>query len=208
MNMASGLLQMAFPRRTWNVKTSRREVFLTFDDGPTPEITEWTLDQLAKYKAKATFFCIGKNVKKYPDLFKRCINENHSIGNHLYAHENGWKTPTTNYLSSVKKTEQVFLEQDIITHLLRPPYGKMSQQQAAQLTNKGYEVIMWDVLSMDYSRKITPERCLHRAVKDIQKGSIVVFHDSVKASTNMQYALPQLLEQFSKKGFTFKALPQ
>mgnify|MGYP006441543295 FL=1 len=208
MNTASGLLKMAFPKRTWNIKTDKKEVFLTFDDGPTPEITEWTLDQLAKYQAKATFFCIGKNVKKYPDIFKRCINESHSIGNHLYAHENGWKTPTSDYLNSVKKTEQAFLEQDIKTHLLRPPYGKMSRQQAVHLANKGYRVIMWDVLSMDYSKRITPERCFNRTIKDVQKGSIIVFHDSVKASGNVQYVLPRLLEKSSKKGFMFKALPQ
>ena len=199
---------MAFPKRIWNIQTDQKNIYLTFDDGPTPEITNWTLDQLAKYQAKATFFCIGKNVIQHPEIFKKCIDEGHSIGNHLYRHEDGWKTPTVDYLNSVEKTDQVFLEYDIKTRLLRPPYGKISQKQAVQLTNEHYKLIMWNVLSRDYDKNIKPEKCLHNSVKNMQKGSIVVFHDSLKASANMQYALPRLLEKFSKEDFAFRALPQ
>lgn len=206
MNTTSSLMKMAFPERIWSVQTEKKEIYLTFDDGPTPEITEWILDQLAKYKAKATFFCIGKNVIQHPEIFKRCLNEGHSIGNHLYEHENGWKTPTTDYLDSVEKTDQIFLKYNVKTHLLRPPYGKISQKQAVRLTNEHYKLIMWNVLSKDYDKNITPKKCLDNSIKNLQKGSIVVFHDSVKASTNMQYALPRLLEKCSKDGFAFSAL--
>ena len=206
MLTTSGLLKMAFPKRTWSVQTDKKEIFLTFDDGPTPEITEWTLDLLKKHKAKATFFCLGKNVNQHPEIFKRCIDEGHSIGNHLYAHENGWKTSTTDYINSVKKTGRIFSEYNIKTRLLRPPYGKISQKQAIQLADEHYKLIMWNVLSKDYDTKTSPEKCLKNSIKNLQKGSIVVFHDSVKASTNMQFALPRLLEKFSKEGFKFEAL--
>ena len=208
MNTTSSFLKIAFPKRIWNIQTDQKEIYLTFDDGPTPEITDWTLKQLKKHQAKATFFCIGKNVIQYPEIFKRCLNEGHTIGNHLYEHENGWKTSTTDYINSVKKTNKLFLKYDVKTNLLRPPYGRISQQQAIQLTDNDYRLIMWDVLSKDYDKNSTPEKCLNNSVKDLQKGSIVVFHDSIKASTNMQYALPKLLEKFSKEGFTFKALPE
>jgi len=208
MNRTSSFLKIAFPKRTWNIQTDQKEIYLTFDDGPTPEITDWTLGQLAKYKAKATFFCIGKNVIQHPEIFKRCVAEGHSIGNHLFKHEDGWKTPTADYINSVEKTNQIFLKYNLKTRLLRPPYGKISQQQAVQLTEDDYRLIMWSVISKDYDPNITPEKCLRYSIKDLKRGSIVVFHDSLKASLNMQYALPRLLEQFSKEGFVFKALAQ
>ena len=208
MNTTSRLLKRTFPKRTWNIQADQKEIYLTFDDGPTPEVTEWTLDILAQYNAKATFFCIGKNVNLHPSIFKRCVAEGHSIGNHLYAHENGWKTTTDCYLSSVEETHSLFLEHGVETRLVRPPYGRMKNKQAQELLAMNYELIMWDVLSKDYDKSIRPEECLLNATTNLKKGSIIVFHDSVKASDNMQYALPRLLEQFSKEGFSFKALPQ
>ena len=208
MNTTSRLLKRTFPKRTWNIQTDQKEIYLTFDDGPTPEVTEWTLNILAQYNAKATFFCIGKNVNLHPSIFKRCVAEGHSIGNHLYAHENGWKTTTDCYLSSVEETHSLFLEHGVETRLVRPPYGRMKNKQAQELLAMNYELIMWDVLSKDYDKSIRPEECLLNATTNLKKGSIIVFHDSVKAADNMQYALPRLLEQFSKEGFSFKALPQ
>ena len=208
MNTTSSFLKIAFPKRIWNIQTDQKEIYLTFDYGPTPEVTEWTLDILAQYNAKATFFCIGKNVNLHPSIFKRCVAEGHSIGNHLYAHENGWKTTTDCYLSSVEETHSLFLEHGVETRLVRPPYGRMKNKQAQELLAMNYELIMWDVLSKDYDKSIRPEECLLNATTNLKKGSIIVFHDSVKAADNMQYALPRLLEQFSKEGFSFKALPQ
>jgi peptidoglycan/xylan/chitin deacetylase (PgdA/CDA1 family) len=208
MNTTSRLLKRTFPKRTWNIETSQKEAFLTFDDGPTPEVTEWTLDILAQYNAKATFFCIGKNVSLHPSIFKRCVAEGHSIGNHLYAHENGWKTATDKYLSSVEETNSLFLEHGVETRLLRPPYGRMKNKQARQLLAMNHELIMWDVLSKDYDKSIRPEECLLNATTELNKGSIIVFHDSVKAADNMQYALPKVLEMYAEKGFLFKGLHQ
>lgn len=208
MNTTSQLLKITFPKRTWKVDTSQKEVYLTFDDGPTPEITEWTLDILAQYNAKATFFCIGKNVCLHPSIFKRCVAEGHSIGNHLYAHENGWKTSTENYISSVKKTNSLFLENGVKTRLLRPPYGKMKNKQAQELLAMNHDLIMWDVLSKDYDKSVSPEKCLQNVTSNLNKGSIIVFHDSVKAAKNMQYALPKVLEMYTNKGFRFKGLHQ
>jgi len=187
---------------------AEKTVYLTFDDGPTPEITEWTLNKLKQFNAKATFFCIGKNVKNHPEVFQQIIDEGHSIGNHTNNHLNGWKTKKEDYLNNVsiaEKTIQQFTS-STTKRLFRPPYGKIKRKQSLELLKRGYKIIMWDVLSADFDQSISKEKCLKNVLDNIDNGSIIIFHDSVKAEINMKYALPKALEVLSKKGYEFKAI--
>ncbi len=185
------------------VEGKEKIIYLTFDDGPTPEITEWTLNELKKFNAKATFFCIGKNIEQHPEILRKIISENHSVGNHTYDHLNGWKTKAKEYLQNVEKCNFVisnFLNPKL---LFRPPYGKIRPSQYSNLKSQ-YSIIMWDVLSGDFDQNISGEKCFNNVVKNAKSGSIVVFHDSLKASKNLFYALPKTLEYFSEKGFGFE----
>jgi peptidoglycan/xylan/chitin deacetylase (PgdA/CDA1 family) len=184
-----------FPNYVWDIPNAENKVFLTFDDGPTPEITEWTLEQLRKYNAEATFFCIGNNVEKHPDIFQMVVQQGHAIGNHTFTHLKGWKTSTEEYIESVRKC-------GLKTNLFRPPYGKIKPSQSVILRKMGFRIIMWDVISYDFDQSISPEKCLENVLKNVQSGSIIVFHDSVKAEQNMRYALPKTLEFLKEKGFT------
>ena len=198
-----------YPSLTWNIKTKKKEVYLTFDDGPDPEVTSWVLDQLKKHHAKATFFCIGKNIKKYPEIFSEIIFDGHSVGNHTQNHLKGWKTKTDIYIDNVlecNKTITQFNKLKIKQQLFRPPYGKIKKSQATKILNKGYKIIMWDVLSADFDTTISKERCLQNVINNTKEGSIIVFHDSVKAAKKVKYALPQVLKTFSDKGFVFKGI--
>lgn len=190
-----------FPNYVWDKATTNKELYLTFDDGPTPEITQWTLEILEKYNAKATFFCIGKNVEKHPEIFQEIIDSGHAIGNHTYNHLKGWKTLHRDYIADIEKATK-----NIKTSLFRPPYGKLTPKQGKTLIAKGFNIVMWDVLSMDWDKSISPESCLEKVLTKSSLGSIIVFHDSMKAAKNMKYALPKVLEHFSKKGFSFKKL--
>jgi peptidoglycan/xylan/chitin deacetylase (PgdA/CDA1 family) len=201
-----------FPNYVWDIATTRKELYLTFDDGPTPEITNWTLDILDQYHAKASFFCIGANVEKHPSIFKRILSKGHTIGNHTQNHLKGWSTKTQNYLSDVKEAEttiNTILVNEKISKvsLFRPPYGQIKPQQSKNIRALGYQIIMWDVLSFDWEQDISEEQCLENVISKSKPGSIIVFHDSVKASKNMRYALPKVLAFFSNKGFEFKSLP-
>ena len=198
------LIQRLFPKYIWNKASLDKTLYLTFDDGPTPEITQWTLDTLSKYNAKATFFCIGENVTKHPDIFKSVAQAGHTIGNHTFNHLKGWRTNTEQYVDNTLKAQQVIKPNS--NGLFRPPFGKIKRSQAKQLLSKGYQIVMWSVLSYDWEVKVTQEQCLKNVIKHATSGSIVVFHDSVKASKNMQYTLPKVLDYFSKKGYTFKSL--
>ncbi|AUP78931.1 polysaccharide deacetylase family protein [Flavivirga eckloniae] len=205
------LLKKVFPNYIWNMVSNSKEIYLTFDDGPTPEITNWVLDTLKEYKAKATFFCIGNNIEKHPDIFLDILAAGHSIGNHTYNHLKGWKTKTADYLKNVSKTQDV-IERKIpnsefgIKNLFRPPYGQITPKQGKKLIGLDYKIIMWDVLSFDWNKKISKEACLNNITGKTTNGSIIVFHDSVKASKNMQYALPKVLKHFSMLGYSFKAI--
>ena len=201
-------IQKLYPNLVWSFSSSRKEIYLTFDDGPTPEITEWTLKTLQEFNAKATFFCIGKNVHNHPEIFKQIINDGHSIGNHTHNHLNGWKTNQKKYLSNVSNAEKTIQQFSNSTtlQLFRPPYGKIKRKQARLLIKKKYKIIMWNVLSADFDRSISPERCLDNVLKNTENGSIVVFHDSVKAEKNLKYALPKMLAHFKEKGYKFKAI--
>ncbi|AUC24017.1 polysaccharide deacetylase familiy protein [Polaribacter sejongensis] len=198
-----------FSTYTWRFLSDKKEIFLTFDDGPTPEITEFVLTELKKYNAKATFFCIGKNIQNHPEIFSKLITDGHSIGNHTQNHLKGWKSETNAYVKNALECEQTitqFNTSTITQKLFRPPYGKIKKNQAKQLIEKGYKIIMWSVLSADFDTTISNEKCLENVLKNTEPGSIIVFHDSVKAAERMKYALPKVLKHFSDKGFVFKAI--
>ena len=200
-----------FQNYIWDIPTNDKVLYLTFDDGPTPEITNWTLKTLKEYDAKATFFCIGKNIEKHPDIFQLILNEGHSIGNHTKNHIKGWKTKTRAYIENILEAQNIINNQIQNSefkpqHLFRPPYGQITPKQGKKLLESGYKIIMWDILSFDWEKDISEETCFNNVVSKAVSGSIVVFHDSIKASKNMQYALPKVLEYYSKKGYTFKSL--
>ncbi|TAL62884.1 MAG: polysaccharide deacetylase family protein [Bacteroidetes bacterium] len=204
------LMRKIYSSAIWRVPTKEKKIFLTFDDGPIPEITPWVLAQLKKHNAKATFFCIGANIDKHSDIFKQIIFEGHSIGNHTYNHLNGWKIKTKEYSENVGRCKTAMdknHQPSTINHqpFFRPPYGKMKRSQYSIL-NTQYSVIMWDVLSGDFDQTISEEKCLKNVLTKTREGSIVVFHDNLKAKKNLYYALPKILEYFSEKGFEFDGL--
>lgn len=211
------LLSRVYPGLTWTRKTLEKVIYLTFDDGPIPEVTDYVLDELDKYAAKATFFCVGDNVFKYPMVFKKIISRGHKVGNHTFNHLNGWKNETSRYLQNVVKCDDILIdttplgsEQAYVStltgkKLYRPPYGKLKKAQIRQLQEE-YEIVMWNVLTGDFDRNLSPEKCLHKAIKYTNKGSIVIFHDSVKALPNLQYALPRFLKHFTEAGYRFESL--
>lgn len=193
------ILQQLMPSYTWKVDTEDKQLFLTFDDGPHPEITPWVLTLLRQYNAKASFFCVGDNVRKYPEIYQQILAEGHAVGNHTFHHLNGWKTSNRLYLEDVRLAEKY-----IQSNLFRPPYGKMRRSQANML-KKNYRLIMWDRLSMDYKPDLNLEESL-RQMKKVSNGNILVFHDSEKAFKNLQVLLPALLEYYSKQSFTLSSL--
>ena len=197
-----GFVKHAFSNLIWKIPETRKSLYLTFDDGPTPGVTDFVLDTLAQFDAKATFFCIGKNVEAFPELYSRLNDAGHGIGNHSYDHLKGWKNRTPEYVSNVKKASA-----QIQSNLFRPPYGQIKPKQAKALQKEGYEIIMWSILSLDWDIEINPERCLYNVINHADAGDIIVFHDSEKAKPNMTYALPRVLEYFSEKGFEFKRIP-
>ncbi|MFQ3579901.1 MAG: polysaccharide deacetylase family protein, partial [Bacteroidales bacterium] len=182
------LARLLFPDLTWRLPIDENSVYITFDDGPIPQTTPWILDVLDKYDAKSTFFCVGENVKKYPKLFEEIIRRGHSVGNHTYNHLNGWKTDTKKYLENIELCEKIFH-----STLFRPPYGKIRKNAAKILTQK-YRIVMWDVLTRDYDVNRSGEECFEVVKNKTQKGSIIVFHDSVKSIDSLKYALPKTLD--------------
>lgn len=195
------LIKTLFPKYVWDIPNRDNKVYLTFDDGPTPEVTQWTLDQLAQFDMKATFFCIGNNIKNHPEIFNEIIKSGHAIGNHTFNHVNGWQTETPTYLENVKRCEESIRSQNANTSIFRPPYGKIKRVQVAKMKKMGYNIIMWDVLSADFDQNITPEKCLKNVIENVASGSVIVFHDSLKAYKNLQYALPKTLAFLKEKGF-------
>jgi len=195
-------VQIMYKDRIWEVETKEKQLFLTFDDGPHPSHSLFVLDELKKYNAKATFFCIGKNVANYPDVYKRMIEEGHKVGNHTQDHLNAWKTPNDVYLQNVTEASNY-----IHSNLFRPPYGKINSFLVKQLTNLyQLKTVMWSVLSYDFDQTISSERCLQNVLLNSKAGSVIVFHDSEKASAHMRYALPKVLAFFAEKGFSFERL--
>lgn len=198
------VIRWCFPQLTWSISTKEKVIYLTFDDGPVPELTCSILDVLKKYDAKATFFCVGENLYKYPQIAKRAIEEGHTLANHTYNHVNGWATDPQVYLENIENcaAQLSILGQD--RKIMRPPYGKITRSQIAMLSD--YDIIMWDVLSWDFSIRMTPERCLKNTIKATQNGSIIVFHDNIKAQKNTTYALPRYINHFKSLGYEFRAL--
>lgn len=196
----------------WDKKTSRKTIYLTFDDGPIPEVTEWVLSTLLRKRIPATFFCIGDNVRKHPVIFERLITEGHSIGNHTFNHLKGWQTEDETYL---KNTHLADIEMrkhtdvapnELATTLFRPPYGKIKRAQSRVLRKLGYNIIMYRVVAYDWDATVTQEQCLKNVIKNTRDGDIIVFHDSVKAFENMKYALPKVIDYFSEREFLFGRL--
>jgi peptidoglycan/xylan/chitin deacetylase (PgdA/CDA1 family) len=221
-----------FPAALWKVRTREKKIYLTFDDGPIAEATPIVLDELKKYNAKASFFCIGKNVAANPNIYQRILAEGHLIGNHTQDHLNGWKVQNDTYFENIEQcaeqleavemslaevshhtptksmaAKQTQIEVAEVQHkFFRPPYGKLTLAQYNKL-KKLYKVVMWDVLSFDFDLKVTKEQVLDNVLKNAASGSIIVFHDSLKAMDKMLYALPQVLEHYSSLGYKFETLP-
>jgi peptidoglycan-N-acetylglucosamine deacetylase len=203
------LIKKYFSKFEWDVPTTQKIIYLTFDDGPIPEVTEYVLEVLANYEAKATFFCVGDNVKKHPEVFQKVINAGHQVGNHTFNHLNGWKNDDTYYIENIALCKQILDEQscqiNTQNRLFRPPYGKIKLSQV-QLLQSYYRVIMWDVLTYDFDAHLQAEICLQKAVQYTKKGSIVVFHDSLKTIEKLKVVLPAYLKYFKEKNYSFETL--
>lgn len=200
------ILPLLYPKLLWRMPADKKDLYLTFDDGPIPQVTEFVLEELSKQNIKATFFCIGDNIRKHPEIFKRIVNEGHTIGNHTYNHLKGWQTDSALYLDNIHKCDN-----EIIVHCplsivncFRPPYGRITPKQIKSIKDKS--IVMWDVLTRDYDATLSAENCLKGSLKAVRNGSIIVFHDSLKAEKNLRYALPRFIETCVKEGYTFNAL--
>lgn len=205
------LLKKLYPECIWDIKTDEKTyppadkvLYLTFDDGPNPDATTFVLQQLKKYNAKATFFCIGENVKEYFDIYRQMISSGHKPGNHTYNHFNGWKTTDKKYLENIQQAANI-----IDSDLFRPPYGKITKFQLKALQGEKFKLktVMWDVISGDFDEKVSQENCYLNVINHSRPGSIIVFHDSQKAFPRLEYTLPRVLDFYSNKGYQFKFLP-
>lgn len=195
-----GIVRRFYSKATWikpSVEKRKKTVYLTFDDGPTPEITDWVLDLLSKEEIFATFFCVGKNIEEHPNLFEKIQKDNHTVGNHTFSHLNGWKCRKQDYFADVEKCNQ-FLKRKIF----RPPYGKMTPAQFNFL-RKNYEIIFWDIITYDYKQNLNIEQSLKYIKQNTRDGSVIVFHDSVKAYSNLKQLLPLTISFLKDKGFEF-----
>lgn len=195
-----GFLRHIYPELVWHKNRKEPTLYLTFDDGPIPDVTSSVLKILRDYKVKATFFCVGENIKRYPDIFNEIREDGHRIGNHTYHHLKGWNTPKEQYIHDIQKCDVL-----ANTNLFRPPYGRATRAQYAIL-RKSHKIIMWDVLSGDFDRRLSPESCLKKVLKHSKNGSIIVFHDSLKAKERVLYALPRAIEHWLNNGFKFGTL--
>lgn len=199
-------LEALYPQLIWQKKEEKNCIFLTFDDGPIPIVTEFVLEVLKSYHAKATFFCVGENIQKHSWLCTKILEEGHSLGNHTHSHLNGWKINDNKYMNDIAKCEAL-LDQHLgcdRARLFRPPYGRIKRSQITKL--KGYQIIMWNVLTGDFDDRISPDISFNRFFKYVKPGSIIVFHDSLKAKDNLYYLLPKFMESVQEKNYTFEAL--
>lgn len=204
-------LPWLYPQLIWRMPVAEKKVYLTFDDGPVPGATDFVLETLKPYNAVATFFCIGDNVQKHPEVFAKILPAGHAVGNHTFNHLNGWNTPLQSYLDNTVKCETILNTHrtdhllPVTTPLFRPPYGRITRQQIKALKEK-YKIMMWDVLTQDYRQRISPDKCLRGTIQATRPGSIVVFHDSYKAERNLMFALPRYLEYLNTEGYSFGLL--
>jgi peptidoglycan/xylan/chitin deacetylase (PgdA/CDA1 family) len=194
------ILRKIYPDATWKISTEEKIIYITFDDGPIPGLTEWVLDELKLYNAKATFFCVGSNILKNTAVFERVIKEEHRVANHTMHHIKGFKTTVKDYLTEAEECRSL-----IKNNLFRPPYGQLKRSQYKALKERGYKTVFWDVISYDYE-SITEKKCLGNVINNTKNGSIVLFHDSLKAEKNLRYVLPVFLKHFATLQFQFKAL--
>ena len=194
-------LRWIYPNAVWNLPSEQKVVYLSFDDGPTPFVTEKVLELLEEYQAKATFFCIGKNIEQHPELFKIVKSKGHHIGSHTYSHINGWKSNSTDYLNDYQKGRDLAR-----SNLFRPPYGRILLNPL-QTIQKQDKVIMWDILSKDYNDALLPNTILNNVLNNLRPGSIIVFHDSEKAKKNVIAVLPHLLQNLKQQGYAMEAIP-
>ena len=195
-------LKILYPQRVWQMQVKEKVLFISFDDGPHESITPQVLDLLKSHGAKATFFCLGKNIIKNPSIFERILSEGHAVGNHGHQHLNGWSTNDDAYIEDVMEADKL-----IQSNLFRPPYGRLKSRQAKHLKEVGFQIIMWSLLSADYDRRISKEACAMRILKHLKPGKIILLHDSEKAAVNMLHALEALLEYALKRGYRFEAMP-
>jgi len=195
-----GIISRVLSGFVWRVQGEGKELYLTFDDGPIPEVTPWVLDQLAQHQAKATFFCLGRNCAANPRILERIVREGHGVGNHTWDHPRGRRTGLRHYFRSVLRCQSI-----TGTALFRPPYGSITLRQFRTLRRR-FKVVMWDVLSGDYDPNLDGPSCLRRVVRNARPGSIIVFHDSMKARSNLKFALPRVLEHFGAQGYRFRSL--
>ena len=195
------IVQKVFSHYTWRYSSEEKTIYLTFDDGPTPEVTDFVLDELKKFNAKATFFCVGENVKRHHQLYERILEEGHAVGNHTFNHLNGFRTKNKQYFENIEHAAA-----HIHSNLFRPPYGKIKKSQGRKLLKDGYQMIMWSVLSGDFDTSVSPEKCYLNVVRYASEGSIVVMHDSKKAKEKIYDCLPKILNYFSKRGYRFNRI--
>lgn len=201
------ILPLLYPTLHWRLPAEGKSLYLTFDDGPVPGPTEFVLETLDHNAVPATFFCIGENIERHTDLFRRLIAAGYQVGNHTHKHRNGWRTANDLYLDDIRKCDQVLQEATPVAGAVpfRPPYGRITRSQIRALGSR--PIIMWDVLSFDYNDKLSPDRCLKNTLRAIRPGSIIVYHDSYKAERNLTYSLPRLISECLNRGYTFKRLP-
>lgn len=196
------IIQRIYSNIIWSIDDNDKSIYLTFDDGPTPHSTPFILDALSSFNAKASFFCVGENVKKYPQIFDRIKKEMHTVGHHSYSHLSGWNTENPAYFNDVHRAAKI-----VGTKLFRPPYGRIKRSQLKKLL-PDYDMVMWDVLVGDFDEKMDAEKCFQNVIKNTQSGSILVLHDNKKTIEIIKVLLPNILHYFSDKGFNFKAIDQ
>lgn len=208
------LVRKLLPDVTWHISGREKKLYLTFDDGPTPGVTEWVLSTLSEYKAKATFFLVGKQIQRYPDLYRQILLHQHSVGNHTYTHLNGWNSSFESYLTDVAlcshimetyQVEKMSAQSSSAHRLFRPPYGRLTLSQYRHLKIH-YHIVMWSILTADYNRQLSGKSCFDAYIKHVRPGSVIVFHDSMNALPRLSYCLPKTLEYFSRMGYAFEAI--
>lgn len=204
------ILKKLFPNYIWDItKTAEKKLYLTFDDGPIPEVTEYVLQELKKFNAKATFFCIGDNIRKHPDIFQKILQDDHTIGNHTMHHIKAWKSNKNKYLENILECEEEIkkhIHYTVSEKIFRPPYGQISIPKFKVIQKMGYKIVLWDTLAKDWKQEYNTKQCFYNVTRNAENGSIVILHDSIKAYNNLKNCLPQLLTYYSEKGFRFEKL--
>ena len=196
-----GLCSKLSKNLLWHFSEDEKKIYLTFDDGPTEELTDWILQTLEDYNARATFFCLGRNAERFKDQYQKILKHGHAVGNHSFSHLKGWFTKNQKYYRDIEKTRKL-----INSNLFRPPHGRIKYSQIKYLKT-AYKIVLWDVLSKDYNRNYKPKRIIQRVIRLSRSGSVIVFHDSKQAEKNLKQVLPRILEYYHNKGYIFSSIP-